>query len=96
MLISRKCNGWILDSELGKHYFDAFPNLSDEAEVTAYSTPEDQVIHCFTHRFLKGVCIPLGLLEFKEERVKKGDYFEWLEYYRPTDLFLNNWKFKIK
>jgi hypothetical protein len=95
LLIAKKCDDWTLDTVLGKLYIDAFPALSREAEDCSYSTGEEQIICCFSIRFLKQVCVPLGLLEFKEQRVKKGEYFEILEYFKATDFFKNNFKFKI-
>lgn len=95
LLLFKKCEGWTLKEELGQFYIDAFPALLNETSETYYTKPEDQVINAFTIRFLNRFCVPLGLLEIKEERKKDGKYYKFLEYFMPTDFFKNNFNFNI-
>lgn len=94
LLLHKKCNGWILGKDLGQLFLKAFPSAIREIPYSSYSTPERQVINCFSVRFLNRFCLPLGIVNFKEERIHNGDYFEHLEYYNPTNFFKKNFKFK--
>ena len=81
-LVNKKCQAWILDDELGQYYLDAFPDLANE--VHGYSGPEKEVINCFVTRFIERVCIPLGLIETREEGSSWSDR---KTFYRITTLF---------
>jgi hypothetical protein len=94
LLIHKKCNGWTLDKDLGQLFIKAFPAIIREVPDSSYSTPEKQVINCFAVRFLNRFCLPLGIVNLKEERIHNGKYFEYLEYYSPTCFFQKNFKFK--
>ncbi|MBA2403424.1 MAG: hypothetical protein H0V66_01525 [Bdellovibrionales bacterium] len=88
-LLHKKCQDWVSDKEIGQFYLNAFPTLVQEAKWPF--SPEDEVINCFSIRFLNRVCLPLGLLEAKEEVVEKG---KRIEYYRVTRFFKESFGFK--
>lgn len=94
-LLNKKCSGWTLDQDLGQIYLNAFPDILSEIPPSKYSTPEKEVSRCFALRFLSRFCLPLGIVAYKEEKVKKGEYYTFLEYYKLTSFFQNNFKFKI-
>ena len=81
---------WVLDTKLGQSYFNAFPDLEREC-THGYFTPEEEITHAFSHRFLAKTCLSFGLLELKEEKIH-GQYRE-LEYFKVTDLFKTSFKF---
>lgn len=95
LMIHRKCKDWTLGSELGQIFLEAFPSLVIEVPLTSYSSPERDVVRCFELRFLRRYCVPLGILEFREEKVKKGEYFEYVEYYKSTLFFESHFKFLV-
>ena len=95
LLLFKKCEGWTLNKELGQFYIDAFPSLLNETSDTYYSSPEGQIINAFSIRFLSRFCVPLGLLEFKEEKKKDWKYYKFLEYFKPTGFFKSNFNFNI-
>jgi hypothetical protein len=93
LLLNKKCRDWTLDRDLGQFYLRAFPAITSEVADSSYSTPEKQVISCFSLRFLNRFCLPLGIVDYKEEKVKNGEYFDFFEYYKPTSFFQKNFKF---
>ena len=98
LLLHKKCVDWTLKQDLGQAYLEAFPALVREVPHESYITPKKQVIQAFTVRFLNRFCLPLGLVDFKEEKVEaegKWKLFDLFEYYRPTSFFEKNFKFKI-
>jgi hypothetical protein len=89
-LIHKECQDWIHNEELGKSYLEAFPALVNEA--SGYFGPEEEIINCFSTRFLSRVCLPLGLLELKEEEGEK--VYDRKEYFRVTRFFVESFKFR--
>jgi hypothetical protein len=89
-LIHKECQDWIHNEELGKSYLEAFPALVNEA--SGYFGPEKEIINCFSTRFLSRVCLPLGLLELKEEEGEK--VYDRKEYFRVTRFFVESFKFR--
>lgn len=94
LLLSKRCNGWTLGKDLGEFFLKAFPAITREVPDSSYSTPERQIINSFEVRFLNRFCLPLGIVNLKEEKIHNGKYFEYLEYYSPTFFFQKNFKFK--
>ncbi|MFT6631874.1 MAG: tetratricopeptide (TPR) repeat protein [Bacteriovoracaceae bacterium] len=89
-MLNKKAQSWVLDKELGQSYLEAFPMLVHEVG-DSYFGPEKEVINCFCTRFLNRMCLPLGLLEIKEE----GKGFDRKEFYQVTPLFKSMFKFKL-
>lgn len=89
-LLHKKCQNWILDKDLGQYYLNAFPALVNEAK--GYLGPGEEVMSSFIFRFLYKVCLPLGLLEMKEEEGERP--YDRKEYYRVTPLFKECFKFR--
>jgi len=89
-LLDKKAHDWTLGKELGKYYLEAFPMLVNEVEAS-YFGPEEEIIKCFGTRFLDRICLPLGLLEIKEE----GKGLESKDFYRVTPLFKNIFSFHL-
>jgi hypothetical protein len=89
-LLNKKCQSWTYDKELGQCYLEAFPALVNEA--TGYFGPEKEIINCFSTRFLSRVCMPLGLLEMREEEGDK--VYDRKEYFKVTQFFLESFKFR--
>ena len=87
-LLSKKAQEWILDKELGEIYLTAFPALVNEA-TDSYFSPEDQIMNSFCIRFLERGCLPMGLLQCKEE----GKGMERKTYYKITPFFNQAFKF---
>ncbi len=92
ILLSKKCQDWTHDEVLGELYLKAFPTLLKETRQSTISSGEDEIIGCFSTRFLTRVCLPLGILEFKwDDEAKK--YFDRKRYFRVTTFFKNNFYF---
>jgi hypothetical protein len=88
-LLHKFANSWIEDKKLGRHFLEAFPDLVHEVR-NSYAKPEDEIISCFCVRFLERFCLPLGLVEKKEE----GKIFVDLKtYYKVTPFFLESFNF---
>jgi tetratricopeptide (TPR) repeat protein len=87
-LLHKKAQDWVLDEELGQYFLNAFPALVREVR-DSYWGPEQEIIRCFTLRFLDRICLPLGMLDVKEE----GEGFDRDTYYRVSELFSNNVNF---
>ena len=90
-LLYKKVNDWVLGEDLGRVYLDAFPALVNEV-TDSYFGPEKEIINCFNTRFLDRVCLPLGILESKEE----GKGFDRQVFYKVSDLFQNIFSFDNK
>jgi hypothetical protein len=89
LLIHKKCQDWTLDNQLGRFYLEAFPALIHEASQII--DPEREVANCFSTRFLSTVCLPLGLVELREEEGES--VFDRKEYFRVTNFFVESFKF---
>jgi hypothetical protein len=94
LLLNKKCISWTLGKDLGELFLKAFPAITSEVPDSSYFTPKRQVINSFEVRFLNRFCLPLGIVNLKEEKIHNGKYFEHLEYYSPTCFFQKNFKFK--
>jgi hypothetical protein len=90
LLIHKECQDWTHDKELGQYYLEAFPALINEA--SDYFGPEKEIINCFSSRFLSRVCLPLGLLELREEKGEK--VYDRKQYFRVTQFFVKYFKFR--
>lgn len=88
-LLHKKAKDWVLGEDLGQAFLDAFPALVNEV-TDSYFGPEKEIINCFNTRFLDRVCLPLGVLESKEE----GKGFDRQVFYKVSDLFNNVISFK--
>ena len=95
LLLKKKCKDWTIDDVLGEAYLDAFPALVREIPPRDYSTPRNQVIRCFSLRFLNRFCLPMGLVELEEKDNFGEDHYRDLQYYKPTELFNQVFNFKI-
>ena len=80
-LLNQKAQDWMPPEDLGEYFLQAFPALVNEAE--GYFGPEQEVIHCFSLRFLDRVCKPLGLLLEKRE----GELTERKTFYKVSPFF---------
>ncbi len=90
-LLHKLCNDWVEDEEVAQRYLKAFPDLVLEVESSFFG-PDSEVVACFTLRFLDRFCLPLGLLEQKEE----GEFFEDRKvFYRATSFFKENFIFFV-
>lgn len=89
-LLHKKCQNWTHDKDLGQCYLEAFPALVKEAN--GYFGPEEEIINCFSTRFLSRVCLPLGLLELKEVEGEK--VYDRKEYFKVTRFFVDSFKFR--
>lgn len=88
-LLHKKAKDWVLGEDLGQAFLDAFPALVNEAR-DSYFGPEKEITNCFNTRFLDRVCLPLGILESKEE----GKGFDRQVFYKVSELFNNIFSFK--
>lgn len=89
-LLHKKCQDWAYSGDVGQAYLHAFPNLVNEA--SGYFGPEEEIIRCFSTRFLNRVCLPLGLVEMREEN---GDgAYDYKQFYRVSRFFAEFFKFK--
>lgn len=93
-ILKKKCHQWMLSRDLAQIFLDAFPAITNEVPKESYSNPEGQIMNCFSLRFLERFCLPLGLLEYKEEKVNDGKYFKILQFYRTTTFFNEAFNFK--
>ncbi|MCY4643520.1 MAG: SEC-C domain-containing protein [Bacteriovoracales bacterium] len=89
-LLHKKAQDWILDKELGEFYLNAFPALLDEAH-DRYFSPEEEIIRCFSLRFLDRICLPMGLLLSKNE----GKFIERKTFYKVSPFFQKNVTFHV-
>ena len=87
LILKRRCLDWTWSKDIAKVFLDAFPAITIEVPEESYSTPAEKVMSCFALRFLERFCLPLGLLEYREEKVRDGEYFKFLQYYRTTPFF---------
>lgn len=88
-LLNKIAQDWILDEEIGKAYLCAFPELAHEVNHN-YWSPEKKVTWSFSVRFLERVCLPMGLLELKEEGEK---YIDRKTYYKVSPFFKRCFEF---
>lgn len=88
-LLHNLANDWIEDEVLGKQYLNVFPDLVFEVR-NSFSTPEQEIVRCFSVRFLERFCLPLGLVEKKEEG---SSYADRKTYYKVSSFFLENFIF---
>jgi len=87
-LLYKLANDWISGEELGTYFLNAFPTLALHSEFK-HSSAEEEIVRCFSLRFLDRFCLPLGLVEQKDN----GKYFsERVEYYKVTSFFKDNFK----
>ena len=88
-MLNKLSSNWIEDKELGTRYLGAFPDLVHDV-WDSISGPEREIVNCFSLRFLERFCVPLGLIEKKEE----GDnYSNRKTFYKTASFFKNNFKF---
>jgi hypothetical protein len=88
-LLYKIANDWIEDEELSKHYLNAFPDLVLEVR-DFFSTPEREIIQCFSVRFLERFCLPIGLVEKREEG---SSYSDRKIFFKVTPFFIESFKF---
>jgi hypothetical protein len=89
-LIHLKAQDWVMDKDLGKIYFEAFPHLADEVPARGIWSPRTEIINCFNYRFLERVCRPLGLIELQK---KDRKYLDRNTILRVSSFFKNNFRF---
>ena len=99
-LLNKKAQNWISGEELSKIYLHAFPNLiyethsfNNSSVYATHSTPEEDVIHCFSSDFLKDVGLPLGLIQTKNNEENEEIYFSNKTHYKVSPFFKRCFKF---
>ncbi|MBU2499652.1 MAG: SEC-C domain-containing protein [Proteobacteria bacterium] len=71
-LLDRKARQFIEGKDLGDHFIRAFPAVLMEAEKASILDPADELISCFSLRFLERFCEYFGFVDVR--RVKKEPY----------------------
>jgi hypothetical protein len=88
LILFQKATDWVLDKELGLIFFNAFPALENEARPF-YGEAKDEIVRCFSTRFLHRFAQPFGLIEIEE-----GIRFSDGSQVRATPFFLENFKLR--
>lgn len=89
-LLHKKAADWVSGDDLASSYLETFPSLIEDVEES-YFGPETEILRCFELRFLERICLPLGILESREE----GDELNGNVYYKTTKMFSETWNFLV-
>lgn len=90
LLLLKKASNWVPNKELGRFFLEAFPMIQNEANQN-WGDAEDQVMNCFSLRFLERFALPMGLIEID----KKGIYFDKNVHCRTSSFFKENIEIEI-
>jgi hypothetical protein len=76
---------WTLSSTYEDNFLTAFPMVIDEMDESSYSTPEDAMRRCYSHRAIEHFLVFLGLA--KKELIKSDKVYKRQYKIKKTPLF---------